>query len=70
MYISEVKDGKLVFRAVRTPDTDTETVCRISSEAAEIIAKIRKETGLTACKVASAMILYAAERCEIEEEIK
>lgn len=70
MYISEVKDNKLVFRAVRTPDAETETVCRISSEAAEIIAKIRKETGLTDCKAASAMILYAAERCEIEEEMK
>ena len=47
MYISGVKDNKLIFRAVRTPDTDTETtVCRISSEAAEIIAKIRKETRL------------------------
>lgn len=66
MFIAEVIDNRLVFRTVKTPDGNSETVCRISREAADIVDGIAKTTGLTRSKIASAMILYAAERCEIE----
>ena len=66
MFIAEVVNDRLIFRTVRTPDGNNETVCRITREAADIVDGIAKTTGLTRSKIASAMILFAAERCKIE----
>ena len=66
MFIAEVINDRLVFRTVKAPEGNMETVCRISRDAATVVDNIAKTTGLTRSKIASAMIMFAAERCEIE----
>ena len=60
---------KLVLKVYKSsePAKRDKGVIRITSEAYDILSQLQRQSGLTVMHIASEMIKFAGERCEIKE---
>ena len=61
-----MKDDKFILE-VHKAALITNSIVRITDEAAEVVKQVQRETGLSATQIISKMILFAAERLEVKE---
>lgn len=69
MITTEIKDGKLILKKFSDSSPSGSYLIRLTDDAAETVKKLSERTGESCTRIASLLILFAAQDVEIEEEI-